>query len=248
VASALVVDGKRVDAVRLADSPDAHVARAFIIATDASRFMELLPPELREGKATAPLRAIRATRQLATVNLVVKQTALPPALGENVLALRDAGGGDGLDNAVLLQVLPARRDGKKGEKGAPETVTDERVVCASAFVDASTSGTGLEAAATAIREAVAVAVPFFERHLVAESPVFVAAGGGGASAAHPLYEAQGDDALGVAGVPVRSAFKNVFFAGREVIPGLGLEGEFYAGIQAAAHAALALGRKDILKK
>jgi hypothetical protein len=249
VASALLVEGKRVDAVRLADSPDAHVARAFIVATDASRFIALLPPELRVGKATVPLRAIRATRQLCTVNLVVKQAALPPALGENVLALREASGGDGLDNAVFLQVLPARRDAKKGEKGVPETVADERVICASAFVDAETGRTGLDAATTAIREAVADAIPFFERHLVSESaPLIAADHAAELSAAHPLYEAPGEDDLGVAGIPVKSPFKNVFFAGREVIPGLGLEGEFYAGIQAAAHAALALGRKDVLKK
>jgi hypothetical protein len=233
MATAFDLDGKKVDAVRLSDSPDAHVARAFVIATDASRFLRLLPPELRETRATAPLRRVKATRQLASVNLVVKQTALPPALGENVLALRDAAAGDGLDNAVFLQILPARRDPKKGEKGAGETVADERVVCA---------------AATAIREAVADAIPFFERHLVAESPVFVAADGGGASAAHPLYEAGDDDSLGVSGLPVRSAWKNVFFAGREVVPGLGVEGEFYAGIQAAAHVAQALGRKDVLKR
>lgn len=249
VATALDVDGRHVGAVRLADSPDAHVARAFIVATDASRFVELLPRELREGKATAALQAVRATRQLCTVNLVVKQTALPPALGENVLALREAGGGDGLENAVFLQVLPARRDPKKGEKGTPETVADERVVCASAFVDAATGRTGLEAAATAIREGVADAIPFFERHLVSESaPLIKAEHAAELSAAHPLYETPDDSALGVAGVPVRSAFKNVFFAGREVIPGLGLEGEFYAGIQAAAHVAQALGRKDVLRK
>jgi phytoene dehydrogenase-like protein len=248
MATALDVDGKKVDAVRLSDSPDAHVARAFVIATDASRFLGLLPAELRESRATAPLRQVKATRQLATVNLVVKQTALPPALGENVLALRDAAAGDGLDNAVFLQILPARRDPKKGEKGAGETVADERVVCASGFIPAGAGEKELSAAATAIREAVADAIPFFERHLVAESPVFVAADGGGASAAHPLYEAGDDDSLGVSGLPVRSAWKNVFFAGREVVPGLGVEGEFYAGIQAAAHVAQALGRKDVLKR
>lgn len=249
VASALVVEGKHVEAVRLAESPDAHVARAFVVATDASRFVALLPPELRVGKATLPLRAVRATRQLCTVNLVVKQAALPPALGQNVLALRDAAGGDGLDNAVFLQVLPARRDAKKGEKGAPEPAADERVVCASAFVDAETGRTGLEAATTAIREAVADAIPFFERHLVSESaPLAAADHAAELSAAHPLYEAPDDDALGVCGIPVRSPFKNVFFAGREVVPGLGLEGEFYAGIQAAAHVAQALGRKDVLRK
>jgi hypothetical protein len=46
---------------------------------------------------------------------------------------------------------------------------------------------------------------------------------------------------------VRGPWKNLFFAGREVIPGLGVEGEFYAGIQAAAHVAALLGRKDVLR-
>ena len=249
VASALDLDGKRATAVRLTDSPDAHVARAFVVATDASRFIELLPPELRQGKAAAALRRVRATRQLATVNLVVKQTALPPALGENVLALRDAAGGDGLDNAVFLQVLPARRDTKKGEKGAAEMVADERVVCASGFIGADAGRAGLEAAATALREAVADAIPFFERHLVAESaPLVAAPDRPDLSAVHPLYASDEDEPLGLAGLPVRSAWKNVFFAGREVIPGLGVEGEFYAGIQAAAHVAQLLGRKDVLRR
>jgi hypothetical protein len=247
-ATAVDLEGKRVTAVRLADSPDAHVARAFVVATDSTRFAALLPPELREGKAAAALRRVRAVRQLATVNLVVKQTALPPALGESVLALRDGAGGDGLENAVFLQILPARRDPKKGEKAGAEVVQDERVVCASGFIPADAGRAGLEAAAAKLREAVADAIPFFERHLVSESaPLVAAPERAELSAAHPLYEADGDEPLGVGGLVVRSAWKNVFFAGREVIPGLGVEGEFYAGIQAAAHVAQLLGRKDVLK-
>jgi hypothetical protein len=37
------------------------------------------------------------------------------------------------------------------------------------------------------------------------------------------------------------------FAGREVIPGLGLEGEFHAGLQAAGVAQELLGKKELLK-
>jgi phytoene dehydrogenase-like protein len=247
LASSLELDGKRVTAIRLAGSPDAHAARAFVVATDTARFLPLLPAELREGRAAAPLQRLHATRQLATVNLVVKEKALPPALGENVLALRDAAAGDGIDNAVFLQVLPARKDMKKGDRGATaETIADERVVCASAFVAADVTPDALARAASQIREAVADAIPFFERHLVAESaPVLAARTDTGA--AHPLYASDGDDALGVAGLPVRGHWKNLFFAGREVVPGLGIEGEFYAGIQAAAHVAAGLGRKDLLK-
>ncbi|HEY6002272.1 MAG TPA: NAD(P)-binding protein [Anaeromyxobacter sp.] len=251
VATGFEVDSGKVSAVRLADSPDAHVARAFVAATDAARLLALLPEGVREGKAGASLRRVQARRQLLSVNLVVKHAALPPALGENVLALREADGGDGLDNAVFLQVLPARREARKGagDKGATlETVADERVVCASAFVPAGAEAEPLRTAAAHIREAVADAIPFFERHLVTESaPLLADPARAGHRPSHPLYESDLDDRLGVSALPVRGPWKNLFFAGREVVPGLGLEGELYAGIQAAGHVAALLGRKDVLR-
>jgi hypothetical protein len=249
LATALEIDGGKVQAVRLADSPNAHVARAFVVATDAGRLLPLLPSDLR-GKAAGTIERVRPTRQLLSVNLVVKHAALPPALGENVLALRDATAGHGLENAVFLQVLPARKDAKKGagEKGpAVDAVADERVVCASGFVAHGEAPEALRAAAARIREAVADAIPFFERHLVAESAPLLAEGRGEQPAVHPLYDAAGADRLGIAALPVRGPWKNLFFAGREVVPGLGVEGEFYAGIQAAAHVSALLGRKDVLR-
>jgi hypothetical protein len=249
VASALEVDGQRLAAVRLADSPGSYVARAFIIATDAETVRRLLPPEVAGARALRALGQIRPRRRLFSINLIVNRAALPPALGDNVLALRDPAGGDGIDNAVFLQILPARRDGKKGPG---ELVADERVVCASAFLPASvTAREELGRAAEQIREAVADAIPFFERHLVAESaPVLNAPPAfqeGVQLLSHPLYETDLEMTLGITGLPVRGPWKNAFFAGREVIPGLGVEGEFFAGIQAAGHVAAALGRKEVLK-
>jgi len=245
------IEHGRVAAVRLADSPDAHVARAFVAATDADRLVPLLPPEVAGSRQAAALGRVRACRQLLSVNLVVKHAALPPALGENVLALRDAAGGDALDNAVFLQVLPARRDVKKGaaEKGpAPSAVEDERVVCASGFVPTGGGPEALRAAVASIREAVADAIPFFERHLVAESaPLLSDPGRAGLPPVHPLYESDLGERLGIAALPVRGPWKNLFFAGRQVVPGLGVEGEFYAGIQAAGHVAALLGRKDVIR-
>lgn len=248
-AASLEIERGRVWAVRLSDSPDAHVARAFVIGTDAERLLALLPPEVRGARSAAHLRGVRARRQLLSVNLVVKEMALPPALGENVLALRDAAGGDGIDNAVFLQVLPARRDARRGagDKGAgAEAVSGERVVCASGFVPADEGPEGIRDAAARIREAVADAIPFFERHLVVESAPLLAAPGR-AAPVHPLYESDLEEPLGVAALPVRGPWKNLVFAGREVVPGLGLEGELYAGLQAAGHVAALLGRKDVLR-
>lgn len=245
----LELDGGRVAAVRLADSPDAFVARAFVLAADAASIRRLLPPGAAEARSARVLEEIRPRRRLFALNLIVKRGALPPALGENVLALRDPAGGDGIDNAVFLQILPARRDGRKG---AAEAVADERVVCASAFLPAdATSLEALTRAAAQIREAVADAIPFFDRHLVAESaPVLSSPVGveeGLRLLSQPLYETELESTLGVTGLPVRSPWKNAFFAGREVLPGLGIEGEIYAGVQAAGHVAATLGRKDVLK-
>ncbi len=250
VATSLEITGGRVDAVRLSDSPDAHVARAFVIATDAERLRTLLPAAVSGSRQATVLDRVSVTRQLLSVNLVVKHAALPPALGDNVLALRDAAGGDGLDNAVFLQVLPARRDARKGpgEKVPLADVVDERVVCASGFVPAGGGAEALREAASRIREAVADAIPFFERHLVAEStPVLADASRAALPPSHPLYRSDAEERLGVAALPVRGPWKNLFFAGREVAPGLGVEGEFYAGIQAAGHVAALLGRKDVLR-
>jgi len=249
VLSSIDVSDGRIAAVRLADSPDAFVARAYVLAADAESIRKLLPPQVAASRSARVLEQISPHRRLFSVNLVVKQAALPPALGDNVLALRDPDGGDGIENAVFVQILPARRDGKKG---AGELVADERVVCASAFISAATTARDeLAAAATRIREAVADAIPFFERHLVCESaPVLHAPPeqqDGVRLLSQPLYETGVDGALGVTGLPVRAPWKNAFFAGREVVPGLGLEGEFFAGIQAAGHVAAALGRKDVLK-
>lgn len=247
-ASALELEPGRVAAVRLVGSPDAHVARAFVLATDVETARRLVGAEALESRQGRVLNEVRTRRRLFTLNLVVKTAALPPALGDNVLALRAPAGGDGLDNAVFLQILPARHDGKKGP---PDLVPDERVVSASAFLPADATRDDQVRAAAAIREAVADAIPFFERHLVAESAPTLAAPPelqeGLRLLAQPLYEADDTGGLGLTGLPVRGPWKNLFFAGREVVPGLGIEGEFQSGLQAAAHVSAMLGRKDVLK-
>jgi phytoene dehydrogenase-like protein len=246
IAEGFDVDGSRIDAVRLQGSSNAYVARAFILATDAPSARRLLPEAL--WRKVPELEKIRATRQLLAVNLVVKAAALPPALGDSVVAFAREDGGDGLEDAILLQVLPARRDTKKGTAG--ELVPDERVVCAAGFVSADARGEAVLAGhARQVRDVLADLIPFFERHLVRESvPVLAGPADrrGSRLASHPLYEVGLDQALGVTGLAPR-ALKNLVFAGREVVPGLGVEGEFHAGVQAAAAAQALLGRRDLLR-
>ncbi|HSN91659.1 MAG TPA: phytoene dehydrogenase [Anaeromyxobacteraceae bacterium] len=242
-ATSLVIEGSRLAAVRLAGSPDAYVARAFVLAADGASLRRLLPADAARSRFASLLGKVRPRRKLLTLNLVVKRPALPPALGPTAVVQRDPAGQDP-ENVLFLHVEPARR---QVPRGSVETVADELVVCASTFVPAQALGPeALAAAAAGLRAAAADAIPFFERHLVAESlPARHA--GEQASPHHPLYETEIDPALGLSALPVRAPFKNAFFAGREVLPGLGVEGEFYAGIQAAGHVAAMLGRKEVLK-
>ncbi|MGB8932707.1 MAG: phytoene dehydrogenase, partial [Anaeromyxobacteraceae bacterium] len=121
-------------------------------------------------------------------------------------------------------------------------------ICAAAAVPAEPwTRESVKACADRIRSGLAAAIPFFDRHVIFESIPTLAGIGDGepyADAADPLYAPDDGAALGVAGIPVQGPLTNLFLASRDVLPGLGLEGELYAGIQAAAHAATALGHKE----
>jgi phytoene dehydrogenase-like protein len=240
IAESLSFEGRRVTTVRVAGSKDDYAARVFLLATDAPAVRRLLPEAEREGKRGRLLRGLRADRQVVAVNWVVRPEALPPGLGDTALVL-PAGSGDG--DGVLLQVSPARRPAGKadGREAA-------KVICAAAFLPAAIRDQGEAALAEwagRVRASLADVLPFLDRHILLESlPLLSALPGrrGSRLMPHPLYRAADPGALGITGLPARSPWKNLVFAGREVVPGLGVEGEFHAGLQAAAAAERLLGK------
>jgi phytoene dehydrogenase-like protein len=235
VVEAVEVEGSRIRGLRLAGSSDLHAARVLLLATDSAAFARLLPSN-REGRAAAALCRLHPARRILTVNLVVRAGALPPPLGPAALVLL---GGE----PVLLEVQPARRE----DPDEAETPAGDHVLCAAAAVPAEPwTRDSVRAGVDRIRAALLQAIPFFDRHVVFESiPTLVGAGDGEpfTDAADPIFTPPEGAALGVTGLPIQGPFKNLFLASRDVLPGLGLEGEIFAGIEAAAHAAAALGKK-----
>jgi hypothetical protein len=230
------VGGGRVRGLHLAGSDDLHAARVVLLATGAAGFARLLPPRTPRA-ATAALTRLQPARRILAVNFVVRAAALPPPLGPAALLRL---GGD----PVLLQVTPALR---QEDTAAPPREGDHVLSAAAAVPAEPWTREAVAAWVDRIRATVAEAIPFFDRHVVHESvPVLVGAGDGPplAEAADPLHAPLEGAALGVCGLPVRGPFKNLFLASRDVLPGLGLEGEIFAGIEAAAHAAAALGYKE----
>jgi hypothetical protein len=216
----------RLSTIRVAGYSDTWLARAFVVATPLARLGALLPAEGRSTRATRALAAVRQGHRLLASHLLLRAAARPPGLGDAALVLETDGAADG---AVLLELSAARREPRRG---APPEPPGEHFT-ASAFLLLPPGGDEATARAR-LAQAFAVALPFHERHLVhrAEPP-----------ALPHLLGFEAPTPLGVGGLPVRSPWKNAFLANGEVLPGLGLEGELFAGLQAAACAVQHLGAK-----
>ena len=220
----IAVEGRRLGSLRVAGTTDSYLARAFVLSAPLRWLTGLLGPGAAE-RAARPLARLKPGRHLAVRHLVLRPAALPPGLGPAALVLGD---GTRPDEAVLVEVATARRDGRKGH---PEPTAGERLVSAWTLLPA---GGDLAASQARLAAALGEAFPFHDRHLVhAVSPAPV-----------PHLMAVDQPALGVCGLPVKTPWKNLLLASREVLPGLGQEGELYAGLQAAAHAVALLGSKE----
>ena len=216
----------RLSTVRVAASMDTRLARAFVIATPLARLAGLLPPEGRTSRVARSLAAVQPGSRLVACHLLLRATARPPGLGEAALVLDAAGGAGG---AVLIELSPARRETRRG--APPEFAPDHFSASAWALLP---PGTGEAPTRVRLRAALDAALPFHERHLVHRAEP--------APVAHGLrFEAAGP--LGTGGLPVRSPWRNAFLASGEVLPGLGLEGELFAGLLVAAHVEAFLGTK-----
>ncbi len=226
VVEELMFDGPHFSGVKLASSSNVYRARCLLAGTDISALAPLIPPKAKKHKLADLFESVRQRRYLFPVNLVVHQAGLP--LGLKDLALLVPGAED--LGPVLLELSPARKDGRD--------LPDHRVLCAAAFVPAAEHDAGeahLRELAGRIEAAALEVAPFCEPHVAFRSAPYLDAKNarGNRLSPHPLLEIGEDRLLGVAGLPQRTPYKNFFLASREVLPGLGVEGEFMAGLRAA---------------
>ncbi len=235
----LVFDGSKVTGVKLASSANVHRARCVIGALDTGALARLIPPRSRKRGLLELLESVRTRRYLFTLNLVLKTSGLPMGLKELALVVP----GDEELGAVLLEVSPARKNGREEP--------DERVVTAAAWVSQNEREAGeerLRAIANRIEATVMEVMPFAGRHVVLRSAPYLDARNarGSRLLPHPLLEVAQERYLGFTGLPQRTPGKNLFLANREVLPGLGVEGEFMAGLRAAGIVQEVLKKHDPL--
>ncbi len=247
----LTFDGSKVSGVALQGSQNAYAGNAVIAATDPRTLAKILEasadggPARRLGTLKARLDAVEVKRALFTVNWVVPAALLPRGMGE-LLLLDTPEAADAGEGPILIQVSGAR-------KASGDEVPDLKVVCAAAFVPAGPEGVP-EASHKPLRERMERALdglmPFVREHASVRSAALMDGGPLSRGALlHPELRVEGERfAGGVTGLLPEGSVKNLILGGREVLPGLGLEGELQAGSRAARGAHALLGKKDPLKR
>lgn len=236
----LMFEGPLFSGVKLVSSSNVYRARCLLASTDTSALAPLVPPKAKKHKLADLFESVRQRRYLFPVNLVVHQAGLPLGLKDLALVVP---GAEGL-GPVLLELGPAFKNGRE--------LPDHRVLCAAAFVSAAEHDAGearLRELAARIEAAAMEVAPFCGPHVALRSAPYLDAKNarGNRLSPHPLLEIGEDRFLGLAGLPQRTPCKNFFLASREVLPGLGVEGEFMAGVRAAFLVQEMLKKHDPLK-
>ncbi|MDP2271023.1 MAG: desaturase [Archangium sp.] len=231
----LVLEGSNTTGVRLTKNDTTYRAGFVVAATDLDVLTRLVPEKQRKASAKL-LPKVAATKALLTLNLVLPERALPRGLG--VLALVDAPAMEG--GALLLQVGPA-------------TQPDSRVMTISVPAPLGLRAGGepaIRALIGQIHAALARVMPFTRPHVTLESTPWIDAPHvvSGRAEVAPLFPVAPDAWLGTSGVTTSSPWKRVVMAGRQVLPGLGFEGEVLAAQRAVKMVETSLKKNDPLKR
>lgn len=242
VAEALVFEGQRVVGVKLLQSEMVYRASALVAATDAASLRRLVHDKKHHRRLLEVLDLPETRRFLFTLNWVVKADALPCGMGSLLLVDSQSELG-----ALLIQVLPACRP---ADQPADEQF---RVVCAGAFVPETARNMGephFKALADQLATHLDKLMPFTRGHLLLASIPYLHAEPirGNWVVPHPLSQIEAKQLLGVEGLHQRTPIKNLILASREVLPGLGVEGELLAGIRAARLVHESLHKRDPRKR
>jgi hypothetical protein len=228
VVEQIAFDGSAAVGIKLLKRDTLYRADAIIGATDGAALRRLLPDKKRHRGVSDALEMPVTKRFLFTLNLVLPEKALPRGLGEVALL----SGQDAELSPALLQVMPARK------VGAEKPEAEMRVLTAAAFVDAATRELGedtLRAIAARLKVELDRVMPFSLGKAVLTSCPYLDASGvrGSRLSPHPLLGFEEAQFLGVAGLPAQLPGKGFYLASREVLPGLGLEGEVLAARRVA---------------
>jgi|CXWL01.1.fsa_nt_gi hypothetical protein len=243
VAEGITFEGGDAIGLKLVGSDKVYKSSAVIGATDAAALRRLIADKKRHRALSDLLDGVQVKELLFTVNWVLPERALPRGMAE-CLMLQPS---DPELPAMLVQVLPAKK------AAAADVEAHVKVVSASTFVPAATRELGedhLLNLAARLGFELERLMPFAKEMRLLESVPYVHASGvrGSRLLPHPRLKFEESEWPSVVGLPTRSPVKHVFLASREVLPGLGFEGEVLAAVRAADLVQQNAKKSDPLKR
>ncbi|OGQ89193.1 MAG: hypothetical protein A2289_04240 [Deltaproteobacteria bacterium RIFOXYA12_FULL_58_15] len=241
--------GKRLHEIIEAGSKISITADYFV-ANTFGPFQELLPANKLQARYAQTQRANHATGSLLVLNLVVQQQVIPKGMAQALFLLngrRQPRDDEATDPALFLRRYPAMQREPRPVHTA-DTQDDPKnevlsIACPVDTADVARSPERLAALKQQLTERVGRLIPFL-RSFVVDMSLPVETSGWDVEtddvirridpwSLHPIFEPAKRPLFGVASRPTRTAFKNAVHTGRDVAPGLGLEGEYLAGLAAA---------------
>ena len=232
------------------DGVKGAVTADFFVANTLCPFQDLLPPNKLQARFALSQQTVRPSKGLLVLNLVVMKDVVPRAMAHAVFLLngrRKARGGDPLDPPLFVQRFPARR-GEPGPVHDTKAVedTDHEILCIACPVTTTAVSHSPERLATLKQQMIERTgrlVPFLRNFLIdASLPTETSTWDVESDdtvrqldpwTLHPIYEPLARPFLGVAARPTTTAYTNLFHSGFDVVPGLGIEGEYVAGLSVA---------------
>lgn len=241
----LSFDGSKAAGVRLSRTDVIYRAPFVVAACDLDALARIVP-EAKRGAADELVAKLAPKKALFTLNVVLPEGALPRGLG--TLGLIEAARAD--EPPVLFQIAPVETETapKKGN-GDP---SDLRVLTVARVAPLALKQGGEPAIRAFIDQlwgTLAQVMPFTRQHARLEStpwldaPPVVA----GRGEPWPLFPVLPDAWFGITALTTSSPWKRLLLASRQVMPGLGIEGEIRAATRAVAMIEATLKKNDPLK-
>lgn len=233
----LAFHGSTAASVRLTGMPATYRAEVYVAAMDLEA-IGLLVPEGRRGTFQKAAAALPVRRHLLTLNAIVPESALPRGLG--TLALIEGA------PTLVLQVTPARGPAVGAEASELRTLT---VAMETSAPLTPTDPAASAALVEAVWQRLETVMPFTRARARLESAPVLHAPSllDGRADPSALFELPADAWFGITGTLTQSPAKRLLLASRQVLPGLGLEGEVLAAARAVQRVERTLKRQDPLR-
>ena len=219
--------GKRIQ-LRLANQLDTISTDAMIDATGALSALAALPHQKRKKDLSETMQTARPRGSLYVLGIEVDDAVIPPGMGQHLLLLNgrkdpSRAKPENADGPIWMTRRPGQQEART------------QLVVAHPVSTARTQADSLDALDRMMKARVERVVPFMAEGQPTYSPL---SGRGAPRTArpvltHPHFEPDLDPETGLTGVACKTGMKNVFIAGPAVLPGLGVEGEYLAALQAA---------------